>query len=360
MRVSARARGGLLLAVLAMGAAAGSAGCNFIVGVGDYTVFDAGSFSLADSAAGDAASNDGGMTESAGPAVCGQGLPTSADFQQLVKTCLLTISCDPYFFQENISGCITHDYLESSSSFGCLKNLTSCTDFNNCWGEENATLADCPNTGAAASCDANNRAINCNDRASGAVRNCAKLGGTCATYTDPNNHQMAADCLVNPTCSETDGADHCLGNSDYICVGGQGFGQNCSSINATCTNVNGSGGCFFANPGCSTPGYSCTNSGATLAWCSDANQAFDLGCARGGLSCAVDQDSGTGYCLAPGCDISAATSCSESCGTDGKTINVCVGGAPLAIDCTQYGFTKCAQASDMSTTPATVYAYCQK
>jgi hypothetical protein len=269
------------------------------------------------------------------------------------------VSCDPYFFAENISGCITHDYLESSSSFGCLKNLTSCADFYACWGEENATLADCPNTGASAACDANNRAINCNDRANGAVRNCAKLGGTCATYTDAN-HNMAADCLVNPTCSETDGADHCLGNSDYICVAGQGFGQDCSSINSTCTSVNGSGGCFFANPGCSTPGYSCTNGGATLAWCSEANQAFDLSCARGGLSCAVDQDSGTGYCLAPGCDVTAAATCKESCGADGKTIHVCVGGAPLAIDCTQYGFTKCAEANDTSTTPATVYAYCQK
>ena len=54
------ARSGGLLAVLTMGAAAASGGCNVVVGVGDYTVADGGSgadsTSTADSPAGDDAS----------------------------------------------------------------------------------------------------------------------------------------------------------------------------------------------------------------------------------------------------------------------------------------------------------------
>jgi hypothetical protein len=367
-----RTRVSALFAVLALGGAGASAGCNFIVGVGDYSVGDAsvdtGSPSGDDSSGGDGpgldtTAPDSGPPESgppeAGPPVCGQGLPTGADFQALVKSCLFTVSCNPYFFSENISDCITHDYLESSPSFSCLKAIGTCAEFTACWGVANAALADCPNTGPAASCDANNRAITCTDQANGTVHDCAKLGGMCGTYVDPTSTMMTAGCLVNPTCTDTDSMDHCFGNNDYVCIGGKGYGQSCASINSTCTTVGGSSACFFANPACSSSGYSCTNNGNTLQWCSDAKQSFAFDCARAGLSCVADVDAGTGYCVAPGCTESNAANCTESCGADGKTLGLCVGGAPFPLDCTQYGFAKCATAMDMSTTPPTTYAYCQ-
>jgi hypothetical protein len=330
-------------------------GCNFVVGVGDYSVADASGMPAGD---GGMTGGDGTASE-AGPPVCGQGLASGADFQQLVKACLFTVSCNPYFFEETISECIAHDYLESTTSLGCLKSITSCAGFTACWGLAIAALADCPNTGPSATCDANNRAITCADQATGVVRDCKTLGGTCTTYADPTSGMMTADCLVDPTCTDTDGTDHCFGNSDYVCVGGKGYGQNCALIGSTCTTVSGSSACYFANPACSTPGYSCTNNGGSLQWCSDGKQAFGLNCGRAGLSCEIDADGGTGYCVAPGCTLSAASTCTESCGADGKTVELCIGGAPVPLDCTQYGFTKCATADDMSTTPPTTYAYCQ-
>jgi hypothetical protein len=362
MRHTARCAGIASLALSALGGGLAAAGCNLVVGASDYAVGDAGGAVDVGAAGAEAASGDdaGAPPAEAGPAVCGQGLPTSDDFQSLVKTCLFVVSCDPFFFDANISDCITHDYLESSPSFGCLKSVTTCAEFTSCWGTSIAALADCPNAGASATCDANNRAINCGDQAFGSVKDCRKLGGTCSTFMDPAAGPTAG-CLVNPSCQDTDSLEHCLGNNDYICYGGKGFGESCGAINATCTTVNNSSGCYFQNDSCQATGtYSCTitNGNSTLAWCSDGKQAFDFRCARAGLSCATD-DAGAGNCVAPGCTLDSANSCTESCDADGKTIHVCIGGAPYAIDCTQYGFSGCAKADDTSQTPPVTYAFCQ-
>jgi hypothetical protein len=172
---------------------------------------------------------------------------------------------------------------------------------------------------------------------------------------------LTAGCVVNPSCQDTDSLEHCSGNSDYVCYSGKGYGENCGAIGATCTAVSGTSGCYFQNDSCqATDTYSCTskNGNSTLAWCSGAKQAFDFSCARAGLSCATD-DAGTGNCVAPGCTLDSTQSCAESCDPDGKTIHVCVGGAPYAIDCTLFGFSGCAKSDDMSQTPPLAYAFCQ-
>jgi hypothetical protein len=360
MRPGVRTWVGLLVGA-AGGAAATLAGCNVIVSAGDYKVGDGDGGSQASPDTGGSTTPESGTTppaETGGPVVCGQGLPTSSDFQLLVKTCVTVVSCNPFFFETNISKCISQDYLDSSPSLACLKNVATCDDFYNCWGTGLATLADCPNTGAAASCDANNRAINCTDQATGIVRNCAKLGGMCQTYLDTTS-TLTADCVVDPACTDLDTDDHCFNNNDYVCNGGRGYGESCDAIDSVCTTVNGSSGCFFKNPACSTPGYSCSsvNGQSTLAWCTDGKQAFDLSCARSGLSCATDDDAGTGDCVAPGCTLDTVAACTEACGSDGKTISICIGGAPVTIDCSQYGFSTCNQSVDSS---GTTYAFCQK
>jgi hypothetical protein len=350
------------------------AGCNLIVGAGDYTVGDAGTDATGDAVVGEAGtdrtgdalagdagsdragedvavSHDGGGADSRavqdapGPDSSGQ-----TDFQKLVSTCVLAVSCDPFFFATTISECITEDYLQSTPALSCLSNIRDCAGYYACRGTANATLQDCPAAGAAAKCDSTtNRAINCSGSAAGTVQNCAKLGGTCGTHADSTGTTVA-ECMVVPSCSETDGMSHCSGNALYTCSGGQGYGQDCSAIDATCATVGADTSCFFNAPACGAAGYACT--GTTLGWCTSASQHFNFDCSKAGLACSLD-DAGSGSCVASG----APPTCSETCGTDGKTITACVGGAPQAIDCSQYGvFTQCTTSTDSN---GTVYGYCR-
>src|SRR5260221_5072958 len=344
-----RRRGG---AVAAVAAACALAGCNLIVGVGDYVVGDAGTSTeggnnIVDGAVADAGTDsatgadvavvprEGGAADSR-PTQDAPGAEASGqnDFQKLVSSCVLAVSCDPYFFATNISECITEDYLQSVSGLSCLSNIQDCAGYYACRGIGFASLADCPASGAAAKCDTgNNRAINCSGPGNGIVRNCAKLGGTCGTHPDGTGGTVA-DCVVVPSCSDTDGLAHCSGNSLYTCSGGRGYGQDCGPSDATCSTGSSGASCFLNAPSCSAAGWACT--GAMLGWCTSLGQHFNCDCSRAALSCSID-DAGTGSCVAPN-----PTTCSEACGVDGKTMTVCIGGAPRAVDCSQYsGFTQC-------------------
>jgi hypothetical protein len=279
-------------------------------------------------------------------------LPTTADFQKLVTTCLLAVSCDPFYFETTISQCITEDYLDAALAFSCLRNITSCADYTACRGNATASLQDCPNSATAAHCDARGRAVNCNGQADGFVLNCAQQGGTCATHLDSLGSTVA-ECVVVPTCTETDAMEHCQGGNLYTCIGGVGYGHACGA-NATCATVAGSVGCYFNEPACTTTGYSCN--GNNVVWCTSGNQTFTFNCSRGGLTCALD-NTGNGGCVAPGCSLS--TPCTESCGSDGHTLTLCIGNAPYKVDCATKGFAGCAKTTDSTQTPPQDYAYCQ-
>lgn len=75
---------------------------------------------------------------------CGATLPGPDDtaFRQIVNACTLAVSCDPEFFDENISACITYDFFYSSPSYACLRSITNCSDFGACWGIGYATSAE--------------------------------------------------------------------------------------------------------------------------------------------------------------------------------------------------------------------------
>jgi hypothetical protein len=384
-------------ALLLVSSGSALAACGWIVGANDYAVGDAGSDATIDSAGSPLPDDDGaadvgavdsrdapsdgareargvaipdagvtdgdadagargeGVTDAGAEAeaegagrdagdgsapVCGQGLPTGlAAYQELVKTCVLAESCDGYFFPQSISECITQDYLHSTTAFTCLQSIATCADFTACYGYANPTATDCPTAQAGGTCDVtNNRAINCVGVGAGAVTDCAVLGGTCAI---DDAGAAIAGCVVVPSCSQLDGGTQCSGDAIYSCAGGRGFGIDCSAIHATCETVGGATSCYFDAPACTDAGYACAPDG-TLTWCTSAAQSFTFRCPSAGLSCALD-DAGTGHCVDPGCGV--PTTCTESCGADGKTITVCVGGAPYTIDCTQYaGFTRCSQA----------------
>ena len=284
----------------------------------------------------------------AGPPVCGQGLPATADFAKLVSTCLYAVSCDPYFFDMNVSNCITYDYLESALSLSCLSRITSCNDFYTCQGWRYATTTECPTTSTSGTCVGGN-AVDCT-ATPGIVTNCGQFGETCGTFSTTSG--AGVSCIAPVSCTGTDSTFFCSSNYLYSCTNGVAYGQNCSTIQATCESVGTNTNCYYNAPSCSNLNtYSCA--GGSLKWCSSAGQSLNYDCARAGLSCTIDSTN-TGYCVAPGCTAPPPSTCTESC--NGNMLSVCVGGAPYNIDCTQYGFTGCTTGTDSSNT---TYAWCQ-
>jgi hypothetical protein len=365
-----------VLAALCSAAATG-AGCNLIVDSSGYAVRGAGvDGSTGDTGAGDtgvgdtgveASPKDGGTetsTGDAGPprdgaaAVCGQGLASGADFTQMVESCVLAVSCDPYFFDQTLAFCLTYDGLHRAAAYTCLAGIHSCADYFTCSHVRQATIADCPNTGASAACNGS-LAINCDDQGLGAVRDCASLGGPCSTYEGSDG--TVADCVVAPDCTDPDTDQHCTADNQlYSCINGTGFGENCGT-DETCTTVDGNTGCYFSQPSCAvSESYACN--GAALTFCSDALQQFVDHCGLSGSTCELT-DAGIGYCVSPGCTIPTVANCTESCAADGTTLETCIGGAQYAVDCTKYGFTACGQATDTDTSTSppttTTFTFCE-
>jgi hypothetical protein len=368
-----RARiGAAVLTALLAGSGAALASCNFIVGVGDYTVGDAAEADGTNGGGNDAGSDRGiAMVDAIGGGLdvrvnrldatpdritavgpCGQSLPIGQpDFQRLVDTCVLTISCDPHFFNVTISDCIGLDFLQSNGSTACLSTIRDCNGFYSCDGVRAATAAECPDGGVSALC-ANNVAVNCNSQI---ARNCTKFGGTCGQYIDSTG-AAAVGCIVVPSCVDTDGGDQCLGNKDYVCISGVGYGLDCTTISATCANRGSGTTCYYDAPMCTTVGNVCN--GDRLTACFSDNRSFTYNCARSGLSCSVD-DAGVGTCVDRAC--ATAVPCTEGCETDGHTLRACVGGAPYAIDCAQYPpYTSCTSTMHAFGSASPVpYAYCR-
>jgi hypothetical protein len=366
-------RGAAIAVALVLGVAGGLAACNFIVGAGSYsvgsgdagmsdtgTVFDTGPIVDSGSHADvtkpmDSGAGGDGMAE--GGVSCGMGLPTtSMAFKQALTTCVLAESCDPYAFQVSISDCMTEDYLHSIGTYACLTTISDCAGYTSCTGESIANSTQCPGA-TQPSCDSNNNAVQCNPTGGGAVRNCTKLGGTCGTYTDDGG-VITADCVAVTSCPQpNDGNDYCSGSSLYTCIGGKGYGENCTLIEATCLDGGGGNGsgCYFNGPACTTPGYTCNSN--VVDWCTTQDITLAYNCSTAGLKCTPNADgTGTAQCLAPGCTSTDIASCTESC--TGTFAQVCVGGAPYAFDCSKIaGFTTCATFTD--NTSLNVRAYCQ-
>jgi hypothetical protein len=337
-----RARALLALALAAATSGGAITGCNALLDTGAYKVGTVEDGSTTD-AVSVADAGDDGEEGSCGPS----GLPmTSTTFQNVVAACVLAASCDPFLFQVTISQCISEDYLQSvpSPSDSCLSTISNCSDYAGCADNSIPTTTQCGSTNNTASC-AGTTAINCNGADSNGspfVVNCGALGLTCSTYAD-GDAGTVANCVVPGTCTDTDGNQHCDTNNNlYTCENGVKFGSSCNQLNATCKEdpVNGTS-CYFNGTACTTPGYTCSTNNDTAEWCTSGNVLFKFNCSAGGLTCGLEGDGGSADCLAPGCSTDDYDNCSESCSSDGHTGYVCVGGAQLPIDCTNYGFTSC-------------------
>jgi hypothetical protein len=370
-------------AALALALAASTSGalvaCNFIVDAGSYSVgnssgdastVDTGTIAVDTGAVVDSGTpGDTGSPVDSGPpkeagAVCGQGLPTTSAFTQLVSACALAQGCAPGGFNVTMSDCITEDFLHSTPALGCLTTITDCNGFSTCMGSRIPTTAQCPTAATAPFCTDAGVGVNCGGSLYQPLAiNCPVLGGTCGVYT--TDAGSAADCKVVSSCSQpTDiNTTYCQSNDLYSCIDGVGYGQNCGSNQMCIADPNNGTTCYFDTGTCTYTGadtYTCN--GNTVDWCTSINgngAQFPLDCSTAGLTCNGNSDGfGNAGCLAPGCTADDVANCTESC--SGSSATVCVGGAPYTFDCKTIGasgtFTTCSLLADSQGNP---YAACR-
>jgi len=373
-------------------------GCASIIGLDEYTVAKGGAGAASGGGAGKAGSTgaageSGAQGESGALGVGGAagatpggneggdagsapvpvpeivGCDGKTEFQpnaQIVRSCLLRAGCDPTFDNplRTISTCVTYNTQDALPGERCNLTSTTCKDYEEC---EHVGIAHddlCGGTTATGTRCQGDLAINCGNY-SGDDRffDCAALGGTCAEqttssgtlYTDCKLDVSPDSCAGNETTDELHFCHSGGGVSDdlrYYCWEGEAFGSSCSSL-ATCIDTpddsdpsapaTGNASCFFDLDSCSGgDSVKCNNNVATL--CSKGSQ-FKYNCGAVGLTCAIT--AGYEYCLAPGCKAADVDSkCEESCSDDGTHLTFCYGGAPITVDCTEYGFTQCVSDTD--------------
>lgn len=387
---SSRRRVSPVAVAMAVGLGAAAAGCNLVVSSGDYVVGNVeggsaagpdGSQPPVDGAAPGSDANDqsdvsapgeggappeAGTTGDGGPAAaCGPGgvlvpggLPTGdAKFQQIVNACVLTVSCDPFFFETTVSDCITRDYLDAAYPDGCLAGITSCAGYYACTGSRIATTTECPAStvtdigtcsasGVATSCT-----VNLDGTVYGSVSNC---GASCVVY-DEDAEDTASGCEITTGCDASDPNLTCTNSNNgvYACESTDtdttvGLGSICPP-GSTCQTSNGFTDCYYTQPTCTTPGTRCAGGDLiTCATVGSTDQQYTSSCSATGLDCTPNTD-GTASCAAPGC---ANSGCTEQC--NGSQLELCIGGAPYTVDCasTTLGFDTCVTDSDNN------YSYC--
>lgn len=297
-------------------------------------------------------------------------------------SCLYRVSCDPGAPPFSVTSCITFDYVHASPAEACSDGVTSCAEVYACIHRAPATsdqLASCDEnihcdgkctgtcdgycdytyeyngttvcdgycdgtcTGSCDdyavskkwSCDGD-YAINCSN--AGPTIDCGGLGASCgesltsSSSADGGCAPNSPGATAQEACAAGDDATpHCDGDQYYWCANGTVWGVECEY---GCIEADDGAYCGSSAETCDAPGTS-TCSGDDLHFCNDDSRLFVHACDRNGLGCSED---GTD-CVAEGCSSSA---CTEGC-VDDHTLTVCVGGAQLQIDCTEYGFDGCVE-----------------
>ncbi len=271
------------------------------------------------------ASGAGSAGQSALPALVGcdgRRTPIDAD---VVRSCVLKVSCSPFDPVDLISACVTLNTQLTYPSADC-RSAMSCADVTRCTGE-GFTQTPCAADDPAWKCDGS-KVVNCRD---GYFLDCAAYAGSCALYTDATQGERAG-CQVLPQCSDDAGQLHCAGSVLYECEQGVGFGQDCAQSGRVCLDDGVSAGCFDALPSCDADSMACLDDVATT--CS-GGELVQSNCGSVGLRC----DPSSLDCLAPGCGPEKWESCEETC--SGSELTLCYGGAPYSIDCKDFGFASC-------------------
>jgi hypothetical protein len=252
--------------------------------------------------------------------------------EDLVRACLMQVGCNPFVPSVSLSFCITNQRLNTFSQDDCGTGATSCDEYLACRGQGYYDGADCT-SGDAVYCEDETLGVACS-RYPYAI-DCAKFGGTCATYTDDTDEQRVW-CKVpgHDTCTEPEGMKQCdAAGISYQCIDGVAFGNDCDLIGSECRD----GTCYYVLPACTTPGVTC-GSATRVDVCYDSEDLARYQCAPG-LGC--EESATSANCLAPGC--TATSPCTESC--DGTELTFCYGGVPVTLDCTDYGFRRCIEST---------------
>jgi hypothetical protein len=356
----------LLLAGLAA-AGASSAGCMLLVSDGDYNAGaapldagpgngldagspgrDAGHVVGVDAGGGggpDAGTDGGGASGDGSPSVCTPPDLTASDRVSVIKACMLMSGCTPWFFPPTtLSTCISYDHPALAQHTRCTTAATTCAQYEQCTGIGPAPAsAACANTATPSYKCAGTQAVTCGgnlatDPSNGYAYDCAVRGGQCQTYAG------GVGCVMESSCSTPASTNECGTSNDlYTCIGGVGFGVNCAdAFNATCSTGSDGTSCYYPlQPCASGAGDSCNGSIAIQCDSSSGNKQIQYNCGAMGLSCGATTANSL-HCLGSGCTPSDESSCAESCDADGTHINLCVGGAPVKLSCTDYGFSRCA------------------
>jgi hypothetical protein len=264
--------------------------------------------------------------------------------EAIVRSCILRVGCQIWNYpSDSISRCVSQNTQNTYEGTKCTLDAQTCADITDCEGSH-IEKTFCTGKADGQYCNGN-EVVTCSDYPH--ARDCTKYGGTCHDFgVELGSSTETVDCALSAvtTCAATTVEGQCGGASNayrYQCEGTVAYGTKCSNFAASCQEVGGDIGCYYPLNNCSVEGVSCANGRAT--WCDGASKAiFD--CGSVGLGCATEgdyyEDNGR-QCAAPGCTPTDVVDCKESC--KGTNLTFCYGGAPVTVDCKDYGFTKCAE-----------------
>jgi len=304
-------------------------------------------------AGGDEAEGGGaGATDQGGEAGAG-GAPPAEKFtgcdgtpfqgnEAIVRSCILRVGCQVWTYPtDTISRCVSQNTQNTYEGTKCTLDAQTCADITECEGGR-VEKTFCTGLADGQYCNGN-EVVTCGDFPH--ARDCAKYGGTCHDFgVELGSSGDTVECALSAvtTCAATTTVDECGGPANayrYQCEGDVAYGTKCSNFAASCQEIGGEVGCYYPLNTCASEGVSCTNGRAT--WCDGESKAtFD--CGSVGLECATAgdyYDDNGRQCAAPGCTPTDIVECQESC--KGSNLTFCYGGAPVTVDCKDYGFTKC-------------------
>jgi hypothetical protein len=275
-----------------------------------------------------------------GPFVGCNGTPFEGS-EAVVRSCLLRVSCLAWDWpSDSISRCVSQNTQNAYEGTKCTLDAQTCGDIATC---EGARLERdfCADKDPKQYCNGD-EVVSC-DSGFPHARDCKKYGGKCKDFGKELPSGSTVDCeLPDVTCTESTATDACGGPQSgyrYQCEGTIAYGAKCSNFAASCQVVDGDAGCYYPLNTCSQEGVTCTNGRAT--WC-DGDSRVTYDCGSVGLGCATEgdyyEDSGR-QCAAPGCTVDDLVDCQETC--DGSKLTFCYGGAPVTVDCKDYGFDVC-------------------
>lgn len=299
-------------------------GCNSLVGIEPAEL---------DTGTGGSSSGGGNSKPGTGG---GSGEPVCAEFRmtddELVRGCVMRLSCDPTVPYYSMSDCVSYAYQLANPYEACTYGVESCEDVEECLGRRRVAPASC--TEAGWTCDGD-EAIYCDADAPYAI-DCATIGTVCDRPESFPDTGLPPCVVSHDPCTTEPGAWHCEGNMLYTCVDGVRYGQDCSGIGGTCVEPTpGQATCIDSSTRCTNLG-ALTCNGNVLTFCSTSGIRSVLDCGTAGLRC---EDDGYVDCVAPGCTTDDVANCTEGC--EGTVLRYCVGGSPQRIDCTDYGFVGC-------------------